>query len=789
MQSSEHASSQQSISKGTSAKRLRIDAFARHIVVLFGLLVLAMFLLLIAHIFGNAIPLLNTPALSLKTSISLSENPDERAQFAQIKQLGNDVVRLSFTPCEIRLESLQTATNQQGANSGNTNSNANSTELATLAAYHHPCTSTLLPINDAHGYHSHYAHLRNDNLIELYKISHTASGPQRALVGSFNVSSFIDALPSASKGDWQVYKYQNDLVISQAHPEHGTSALLWHKLNSLDEPFISLIDRVDYLLPLSRFSQAIVIYQNQPRLVNQHGETIQTLAKLSTENGNIVLSPDQRALYFPTDAHIGSDQHFGRDKLAESTISDTLDLAIDDTSIVSDDFTQVWRNANIDGAFLFSPASLLEGIGSRKIIDIVFDRQTLVGIAIDTDANLIVFNRASSQVLNVQASDIQLGKPNESEALSKLLHWHNQMLYVSTADAIHVFQLENAAGITTYKSLFSELNYSGYKDSEYIWQTSNSAQYAEPKFSLFPLIIGSLKAAVLALFVAIPLALGAAIYTAYFAPSRLRNWVKPSIEMIEAIPSVIIGFVAAIWLAPFAERSLFSLLMVMISLPFVIILMAWIHGVIKQTDLYQVFRHYYLLAVTLVFLLVMVSVFHLSSFAQAMLAEAQLFGFLSVLGELTISKTTVVVALALGIAVAPTIYSLVDDALFEVPEGVKQASFALGATQLQTLSKVVLVVALPSIISAIMLGLGRAFGETMIVLMVTGNTPIADWDLLSGLRSLTSNLTIELQESRVSSAHYHILFLTAAILFAFTFAINTVAALLKRRLQNVENDA
>jgi phosphate transport system permease protein len=150
-----------------------------------------------------------------------------------------------------------------------------------------------------------------------------------------------------------------------------------------------------------------------------------------------------------------------------------------------------------------------------------------------------------------------------------------------------------------------------------------------------------------------------------------------------------------------------------------------------------------------------------------------------------ISKTTLVVAVALGLAISPTIFSLADDAIESVPDHLKKASFALGATQLQTLRNVVLKVALPGIIAALMLGLGRAFGETMIVLMVTGNTPIADWDLFAGLRALTANLAIELPEAEVGSAHYRVLFLTACMLFVFTFIINTIAELLRSRARKM----
>ena len=145
------------------------------------------------------------------------------------------------------------------------------------------------------------------------------------------------------------------------------------------------------------------------------------------------------------------------------------------------------------------------------------------------------------------------------------------------------------------------------------------------------------------------------------------------------------------------------------------------------------------------------------------------------------------VAIALGLAISPSIYSLAEDAISGVPHSLRQASYALGATRLQTLRRVVLKVAFPGIVAAMMLGFGRAFGETMIVLMVTGNTPIADWDLFAGLRALTANLAIELPEAEVHSIHYQVLFLTACVLFSFTFIVNTLAELLRQRSRRVKS--
>ena len=287
----------------------------------------------------------------------------------------------------------------------------------------------------------------------------------------------------------------------------------------------------------------------------------------------------------------------------------------------------------------------------------------------------------------------------------------------------------------------------------------------------------------LALIVALPLALGSAIYTAYFAKAKVRNAIKPSIEMLEAIPSVIIGFIAAVWLAPFAEKYLISIFAVIILLPFVVIVISVLHGVLRPKIEHTRFANWELFINAILLLLAIVFIFVLSLLITDWSMQNDSGQMLESIAGVTLSKTAVVVSLALGIAIAPTIYTLIDDALYEVPDGIKQASFALGATPIQTLTRVVLVVALPSIIAAVMLGFGRAFGETMIVLMVTGNTPIANWDLFSGLRTLTSNLAIELQEAQINSTLYYILFLTASILFVFTFVVNTIAALLKRNMR------
>ncbi|WP_156497572.1 ABC transporter permease subunit, partial [Oleiphilus sp. HI0043] len=138
-------------------------------------------------------------------------------------------------------------------------------------------------------------------------------------------------------------------------------------------------------------------------------------------------------------------------------------------------------------------------------------------------------------------------------------------------------------------------------------------------------------------------------------------------------------------------------------------------------------------------------------------------------------RNALVVGAAMGFAVIPTIFSITEDAIFSVPKHLSYGSLALGATQWQTMTRVILPTASPGIFSAVMIGMGRAVGETMIVLMATGNTPIMDVNIFEGMRTLSANIAVEMPESEVGSTHYRILFLAAFVLFLFTFVVNTFA--------------
>jgi phosphate transport system permease protein len=147
-------------------------------------------------------------------------------------------------------------------------------------------------------------------------------------------------------------------------------------------------------------------------------------------------------------------------------------------------------------------------------------------------------------------------------------------------------------------------------------------------------------------------------------------------------------------------------------------------------------------------------------------------------------RNSLVVGIAMGFAVIPTIFSIAEDAVFSVPRHLTQGSLALGATPWQTLSRVVILTASPGIFSAVMMGLGRAVGETMIVLMATGNTPVMNMSIFEGLRTLAANIAVEMPESEVGSSHYRVLFLAAFVLFVFTFIFNSIAEFIRQRLRD-----
>ncbi|EPG0368121.1 ABC transporter permease subunit [Photobacterium damselae] len=333
-------------------------------------------------------------------------------------------------------------------------------------------------------------------------------------------------------------------------------------------------------------------------------------------------------------------------------------------------------------------------------------------------------------------------------------------------------------------SLWQKVWYEGYSEPDYVWQSTSASNEFEPKLSLVPIVFGTFKAAIYALFFAIPLALGGAIYTAYFMSSKMRRVVKPTIELMEALPTVILGFLAGIWLAPIVEKHLPGIVMILVLFPLTMLLVGLLWSILPGRWRHKIPNGMHIALLMPVIALLTYGCFAISPWIEQWLFHGDVRSYVT--NELGIGydqRNALVVGIAMGFAVIPTIFSIAEDAIFSVPKHLTNGSLALGATHWQTLTKVVLLTASPGIFSAVMMGLGRAVGETMIVLMATGNTPVMDWNILQGMRTLAATIAIEMPESEVGSSHYRVLFLAAFVLFVATFVFNTIAELVRQRLR------
>ncbi|MCB9903711.1 MAG: ABC transporter permease subunit [Planctomycetes bacterium] len=423
-----------------------------------------------------------------------------------------------------------------------------------------------------------------------------------------------------------------------------------------------------------------------------------------------------------------------------------------------------------------------------------------------------------------------------------------------------VWQLDVAFPEATFGALFGKVWYEGYPEPGYTWQSTGGTDSFEPKLSLMPLIYGTLKATFYSMLFGAPIAILAAIYSSEFLAARTRASLKSLIEIMAGLPSVVLGFLAALVFAPFVQDNLLGVLLCFLCVPAVLLLLGQLLRFVPRTvELRLQGTPRLLIAVLSLPLgillaralsapvadgffggdllawldgrvggaapgwtILLLPVFGVGAvianrrFVEPRLREASvewsrtrtaaaglgIFLFLSLLtllgawiagsliawmgGDLRsagglspigtyVQRSSLVVGFVMGFAIIPVIYTLSEDALSSVPNHLRLASFATGATRWQTAARVVVPTAASGIFSALMVGLGRAVGETMIVLMATGNTPVMEMNLFNGLRTLSANIAVELPEAVKDSTHYRTLFLAALTLFAMTFVVNTLA--------------
>jgi len=370
-------------------------------------------------------------------------------------------------------------------------------------------------------------------------------------------------------------------------------------------------------------------------------------------------------------------------------------------------------------------------------------------------------------------------------ALTALSPKGNTLCALDSSRTVTLWKLHIPHPEISFGALFGKVWYEGYDKPEYAWQSSSASDDYEPKMSLVPLVFGTIKATLFAMVFAVPLALLAALYTSQFMSAKLKGRIKPVVEIMAAIPSVVIGFLAGLWLAPLIDKSVLTIFLSLVIVPLMLLITIFFWKRIGTSSLLQrAARGREFIAMIPVVILGIYMAFLLSGLAEANLFAGDFKQWLfSTMGVRYDQRNSIIIAIALGFAVIPIIFTIAEDAISNVPRNLTAASLALGASRWQTAWRVVLPSALPGVFSAVMIGFGRAIGETMIVLMATGNTPIMSWSLFNGLRSLSANIAVEIPEAPLNSSLYRVLFLSAVLLFIFTFIINTVAEALRQRFR------
>lgn len=312
----------------------------------------------------------------------------------------------------------------------------------------------------------------------------------------------------------------------------------------------------------------------------------------------------------------------------------------------------------------------------------------------------------------LSSSDARLRR---RKAVDKAARWVIAAI-ASTAIAavalIFVFLLREALPIFTSSTVHEEVTLGKMLFAQE-WRTGEPPYHAwqpvskVPKYSLLPLLVGTFKVAIIALLFAVPVSVLGAVFTSELAPRRVREFIKPAVELLAGIPSVVLGF-------------------------FVLMVLA--------TQVQDIFGFQYRL-------------------------------------------NAIVAGIGLGLTIIPVIFTLSEDALTAVPPSYREAAFALGASRTRTAWSVILPAASPGIFAAIVLGFGRAMGETMIVLMASGNAAILSWDPTLPVRTVPATIAAEMGEVVVGGPHWTVLFVLGVLLLGLTIAFNGLSGWYVRRLR------
>lgn len=490
------------------------------------------------------------------------------------------------------------------------------------------------------------------------------------------------------------------------------------------------------------------------------------------------------------------------------------------------------------------------------------DRQFITG-----DDKGVVYLRHMTSGTTQARLEVAPGKPIIAAAIGS----KNDRIAALDGDGkLHLYRMNNPHADGKLPAFFAKIHYEGYAQPSHEWQSSAGTDDAELKFGLWPLIFGTIKATFYAMLIGVPIAILAAIYTSEFMSKSARSTVKGTIELMASLPSVVLGFVGALLVAPLVEQDVLGTLLLFAAIPvgvglfaylwqlvpdhltrlvpsivvFVVLVVvtslsvlltlalsgpidrllfgdfrAWLNGdggplpgwILLLTPIvgvgltlaYNLLLRQYVVASIYADPAArrLVGVLELARFVATALAAvglAYVLGFaltfmgFDIRGELLalgnpvgtyVNRNALLVGIFMGFAIIPIIYTVSEDALSSVPNTLRSASLGAGATPWQTAIRVVLPVATSGIFSACMIGFGRAAGETMIVLFISGRTPIIDLNIFNGMSALSANIATELPEAVKNSTHYRVLFMSAVVLFVMTFVVNTLAEVVRARFR------
>ena len=487
-------------------------------------------------------------------------------------------------------------------------------------------------------------------------------------------------------------------------------------------------------------------------------------------------------------------------------------------------------------------------------------RSRLIAAADASGLIRLLQSTAGSTVLSVDGrgagglaapADLLLVSPRENRLLA------------ADARGIGAWAFDPGYPEVSLRGLFGRVWYENYPGAVHAWETTGHESF-EAKFGLVPLIFGTLKATLYSMLFATPIAILAAIYSSQFLHPRWKARVKPTIEMMASLPSVVLGFIAGLVFAPLVEPAAMAVITSFFTVPLTLLLGAHLWQLLPSgwRSILSVWRLPVIALVALPAGVLMgrwaaplverllfqgdfrgwldgrggsglggwvLALLPLAGIAAAMIcgrflspwlrrkavgwsrgqaALASLGTFLAGVGLAIVIATAaamfcdalrldtrggifgtyvqrnaMIVAIGMSFAIIPLIFTIADDALSSVPDHLRSASLGAGATPWQTAVRVIVPAAASGLFSAVMIGLGRAVGETMVVLMAAGNTPLMGWNLFNGFQTLSAAIATELPEAARGSAHYRVLFLAALVLFAMTFVVNTAAEIVRQRFR------